>query len=417
MNKLLVCLILILSGYLGYFYIHNFVSPQTRIGETSISGLPNPKAVKIANNMVNKPLRIKISNHVYTLQYEDIGIEVNEKKFIQDVRDLNKSNFFENVIQLVKSFREEQIILPEITFTQDFYANSKEIFRIQNGQDILQVDTENLRASILLNFGQDVTIEPDLIAAKDIGPSNMVPSDQYVGYIYQDPVKVTIPRSKGVTQITLTEQEVKEMIDINYVPGQEYVMISFDNNAFQTAMNPHLEQLKGTDFSVLSLRNDMESLINNRVLGANSDTIIAKLEHKPKTKGGLAPKYIEIDLNQKQIFLFENGQLKKNLPILSPDGTYIPNGEFKVLQKGQEVYSKKKNIFLPLWIAFYEDKNNKTFVGMHEMPYYLEEEGEIIKPKSDHINVFYNKGISMKPNVAKEVYEFSEVGTPVYVFK
>ena len=124
-------------------------------------------------------------------------------------------------------------------------------------------------------------------------------------------------------------------------------------------------------------------------------------------------KQIKVDLGLQKMYLFENGQIKREYPISSGKlETPTPTGKFRVIYKAPMVHSKigvpSGSCWLPFWIGFTNDGK----YGFHEVPICKEERvgiKEIGKPVSAGC-------IRLKQGDAEEFYNWAEIETPVEIY-
>ena len=127
------------------------------------------------------------------------------------------------------------------------------------------------------------------------------------------------------------------------------------------------------------------------------------IEIEPKIKEG---KYIDISISNQVMTLFEDG-IKDNSFLVST-GTYgmpTPLGMFNVRSKRRNVWSS-----YGLWMPY-----SMNFYGgyfMHELPYWPNGYRE----GTDHLGMRVSHGcIRLGIGPAEYVYNWSEIGTPIYI--
>ena len=124
---------------------------------------------------------------------------------------------------------------------------------------------------------------------------------------------------------------------------------------------------------------------------------------EPKIKDG---KYIDISISNQVMTLFENGIKDNNFLISS--GTYgmpTPLGTFSIRNKRKNVWSSC-GLWMPYCMNFY----GGYFI--HELPYWPNGYRE----GANHLGIRVSHGcIRLGIGPAKYVYDWSEIGTPVYI--
>lgn len=165
------------------------------------------------------------------------------------------------------------------------------------------------------------------------------------------------------------------------------------------------------------LKKDLIALINSRARGEPADTIAAHIGYTPNTKGNLAQKYIEVDISQQTMYLFKDGNLFNTYKIST--GLYYPTpvGQFKILNKAVNAFSDIYHVWMPFWMAFYYGPEVDAYFGIHELPYWVAEDGAKIQRPREFIGSPHTGGcVALDVGAAKEVYAFSDVDMPVYVY-
>jgi hypothetical protein len=119
-------------------------------------------------------------------------------------------------------------------------------------------------------------------------------------------------------------------------------------------------------------------------------------------------KYIDIDLSDQNLYIFENGQelgaYKVSTGIRGMD---TPVGEFKVMGKSRRPWSAKYGLYMPWFIQFTNQGH-----GIHELP----EWPGGYKEGANHLGIAVSHGcVRLGIGPAQKVYEFVEVGTPIVI--
>lgn len=126
-----------------------------------------------------------------------------------------------------------------------------------------------------------------------------------------------------------------------------------------------------------------------------------------EVRGHIARKesFVDVDLKEMKLFLYQEGKLSKSLPILSKgrDGSWweTPTGKYKILSKEQNHFSSIGSVWMPWSMQFY----GNFFI--HGWPYH--EDGSPVPTG-------YSGGcIRLSTEDAREVYQFVEKDMPVLV--
>ncbi len=133
-----------------------------------------------------------------------------------------------------------------------------------------------------------------------------------------------------------------------------------------------------------------------------------KIVARPFTPGLYDGKYIEINLSNQTLYRLE-GQNKISDYLISTGkwNTPTPIGTFSINSKVPVAYSASYDLYMPNWMAFIGSK-----YGIHGLPYWKNGrvEGE------DHLGQKVSHGcVRLSWDDAKNLYQWVEVGTPVYI--
>ncbi len=130
---------------------------------------------------------------------------------------------------------------------------------------------------------------------------------------------------------------------------------------------------------------------------------------KPAIEEG---KYIDLDISDQVMTLFENGKNLDSFQISS--GTYgmdTPYGTFKVLNKSPQAFSSQYDLYMPFWMAF-----TSAGHGIHELPFWRYRSGAEYKERESHLGIRVSHGcVRLGVGPAETVYNWADIGTPVVI--
>jgi D-alanyl-D-alanine carboxypeptidase len=118
-------------------------------------------------------------------------------------------------------------------------------------------------------------------------------------------------------------------------------------------------------------------------------------------------KFLEADLDKMQLYLYEDGQLKINVPILAKgkEGSFweTPAGLYKINTKEKNHFSSFGRVYMPYSMQF----QGNFFI--HGWPYY---------PNGKDVESTYSGGCIRLSNAdAKKIFEMTQIGMPLLVFE
>jgi lipoprotein-anchoring transpeptidase ErfK/SrfK len=126
------------------------------------------------------------------------------------------------------------------------------------------------------------------------------------------------------------------------------------------------------------------------------------------TPGKFDGKYIEVNLAEQKMYLINGNTLEKTYTISSGKWTTpTPTGVYSILSKHPRAYSAAYGLYMPWWQNFLNGE-----YGIHELPEWPNgyKEGEA------HLGTPVSHGcVRLGVGSAKEVYDWTSIGTPVYI--
>ncbi len=444
MTRLIVALNILLAVFLIILinnYSSNFVLPNTYLSEMNISGMSYKEVEKLFEGYFQRPIKLIVSDRIYTYNFDDFGALPDYKTLKSTLFPLNSNRFPLNMLVFLKSWFAKRDILPPFIYTQDFYhftdlsvfdfSSEKNTIAIdqvnksliyQDGDGTYKIEPKSFKEELAFNFGKkDGRLRPTLIKVEPRVKGIVSSYNNRLEKVFENPVLIIINTSDSLSHpFSISSNDLKRISTIDFLVDSEKVNINIDSEAFNQLVQSFIISLNDDpdkNISFLKLKEDLIYLLNARFNGESSDTLLAKIGYAPNTQGDKAEKYIEIDLSQQTMYLFESRRLLTSHKISS--GLYYPTpiGEFKILNKAANAYSKIFNVWMPYWMAFYYGPDLNAYFGIHELPYFVSGEGEKIQRPREFIGAPHTGGcVALDIGAAKEVYDFSVVGMPVYVF-
>ncbi len=151
----------------------------------------------------------------------------------------------------------------------------------------------------------------------------------------------------------------------------------------------------------------------NLALQVDVKSFATKTVDPPFTPGMYEGKYIEVNLSQQKMYLWEGANLVKTYGVSSgKKSTPTREGIFKIKNKAS--VGKEFPWIMPWWMAFAQDKSG-AWQGFHELPVDMrtgKKEGV-----SDIGKAVSHGCVRLAAGQAKELYDWAVVGMPVYIHK
>jgi lipoprotein-anchoring transpeptidase ErfK/SrfK len=124
------------------------------------------------------------------------------------------------------------------------------------------------------------------------------------------------------------------------------------------------------------------------------------------------PRYIEVDISNQTLKYFDHGVLIGQFSVSTGKVTMpTPLGEFKIMNKAVEAYSKKYGLYMPYWMQITSEGH-----GFHGLPFWKLKGGGVIYEGENHIGVRVSHGcVRMLVPEAAKLWNWATVGTPVII--
>lgn len=433
--------ILLLVFVSSWFYLKTYSYPNIYLSAINVGNKSRQEIEALLRALERQRLKIKVKNRVYTFTYKNLGVFFDKEKTKSLIFTDNNLPFPRNYLSFYNALFSQKMFLPVVLFGDEFYQRfqslefdfSKAKDRVEldvknkslvfkENQDVYKIDPENLQTQIVINFGQKKTLEPKLIRLTDVAKKQLVQSrNESLQNIYKNPVAVHIFRNGGYTTVFLTVAELKQLLTVAYDEVSDKLSVGVDSQLLReliTAKTASLVEEKdiSIDFTDFEIR--LVSLVNSRFNGYVPEYVVAHVVRTPNTNGDYAAKYIEIDLSQQTMYLWENGKNISQHRISS--GLYYPTppGEYAILNKALNAYSDIYHVWMPYWMAFSLDRKVNAYLGIHELPYWIDNQGQEIRRPRDFIGSPHTGGcISLDIGEAAKVFAWAEVGTPVVIYE
>jgi len=387
----------------------------------------------------NQKLKIQVQTRVYDFDYQTLGIVFDLNKTYSELTKETKLPFPQNLVTFYQAFWSSRTVMPALIFTQDYYEKMRSLqfdfstqadqvlvdakkknLIYQNHQDLFVFDAKSLEKEIASNFGKTTVLKPKIHRVlDDQGKIKIDTYNQQLSQVLKGTVNLYYENGSQ-TVAEFSESDLQSLLQIDYDQSEEQLSIGVSEPILEQKTRQLSQKLNlGYDlqFDQNHLKQSLISLINSRFNGDDSDYIYVRLIEKPNTNGDEAAQYIEIDLSQQKMYLWEMGQNVAVHRISS--GLYYPTppGRYRILNKANNAYSYIYHVWMPFWMAFSLDKKVNAYLGIHELPYWVDGAGQEIRRPRDFIGSPHTGGcVSLDVGEAKQVYDWAEIGTPVLIF-
>jgi len=246
--------------------------------------------------------------------------------------------------------------------------------------------------------------------------------DKTISLNYEGKVFVA---NKTVVSKWIVFSREENRINVNYSDAAILTWISYVALSVDVAAKPHILNYKGEvvtageDGKALD-RNNAFYKIKSALKSPNKtasydlkvDPVTPPIERQTSMEGpnpGMAEgHYIEVDISQQMLYLFDGTSLAGGYRVSTGMSVMpTPVGNFSVLNKSPRAYSTQYGLYMPWWNGF-----TAAGHGIHELPEWPDgtKEGEW------HLGIPVSHGcIRLGVGAAQVVYDFSPIGTPVFI--
>ena len=435
---LALCL-LILFGTIEYV-CRGHVPANTYLGSHTISFFSRSEVLRLLAQDVDGSFQFKVRSRVYRYQYKESGVYVDVNKTLNAVFSHNTQGLFPVTRFFIGSFFSQRMVVPTVSFSDLFYAKfaqtvfdistqnndvrvndqTKKLLFTDNTQKY-RVDPKLLKQQIIGSVGTNVVLEPVTARISDTTENSRVLSyNERIAAITAKPVGIVLDGEKRAFA-ELTQGELLSIVTISYDQKHDNLDMGVDKNKLSDIVQSKEKSLnKGGDFTLDSefMGTRLVTLVAARFNGYTHDFVIGRLLKKPNTDGTYAQKYIEIDISQQRMYLWENGSVSVAHSVST--GLYYPTppGKYTILNKAPNAYSDIYHVWMPYWMAFYLEPKVNAYLGIHELPYWIDVTGTQIRRPSNFIGSPHTGGcVSLDVGEAQEVYSWAQVGTVVLVYE
>lgn len=439
-------------AYAGKIY-HNVY-----FGEIDLSGRTKTQAEYILQNkfdtLSQEQITLSSGEKSINVALRDTGINFDFQKIIDDCYSIGRNgNFIANLESSTKTIYSKTPIVASVSFDQEKYDKFVEVsvqqfevtatdaaLKIDNGQIVstdsssgVTVDTETLKQQLIdLMSSSDTVI--DLVTATTNATTTAVNLDSAKTQA-EKYLSAKISFTYNGKNYSPTRAQIGAWLEFKNENSQIVCEINNDNvkaylatvakNFEVTMKNKKVNASTGEvieagqdgislnkDDAVTTLKNQLNTSATITV--ALTTTTVAAKETKVSVGEGVIlgrfeGKYIDVDLTKQQLCRIEGGTLIDCFTVSTGKASMpTPTGTYSILSKNPRQWSATYSLWMPWWQQWYGS------YGIHELPEWPNgyKEGE------SHLGTPVSHGcIRLGVGPAETVYNWTEIGTPVYIHK
>jgi len=424
------------------------------LGE-NIGNTPLGKIDKVTSTMIeskiNSPIKITLKNNIKEAKLSDLSITINNNDQLPAIKgERVYDTFLISPAYIYRTAFSKNEITPVIRLGNETENKLKELFKdqLQNAQNAsielddngniniseghgeLTIDTKNLQnlfTECLKTGCKDIIS----LEYKEVNPKVKKTDIEP----YKDEIKSFLDK-KIMVQINSNYYRLKDTDKIGIIDVEKTIQdkkLSFSEGTISNFLNDiakkydtkgKTRKISETDGAVLdegteglAIDVSQSAKIILDALNNGDDLIEVAVKVTPVEEEKVSPgynpgkyagRYIEVNLSQQELYLFDGSNLIASFPVSTGKWSMpTPTGEFTIQSKTERAYSNEYGLYMPWWMAFIGDQ-----YGIHELPEWPNgtKEGE------NHLGTPISHGcIRLGVGAAQQVYNSIDVGTPVFI--
>lgn len=407
--------------------VNFLIWPNSYLGQTKISFRLRSQVRKHVEMALSKPIKIKLEGKEFETTYSSLGISMSVDRTLAP---LEKFGFGQRTSMWLSALTTPTLIQPILVFDPAFedlvnsmidsvnieervgFDKIKLVFTYTSDGRAKRIDVDDFRRRLITTFGQkELLIEPTVINLKSDIEKKVEEENVLIDKTLAKPIEVIIKRGVGNVRISLQRKDLSGLLD-----GAGDLTIPIGLKVDKSRLASILFDKVGIVMPVVYAANQIENEILARQTTNASSPIVLGDDDGPNSDGTEAEKYIEVDVSQQKMFLFENGGLLKSFRVST--GLYYPtpSGKYKIINKSKLGYSGIFDVFMPYWMAFSYATDLQAYLGIHELPYKLSG-GERFYRFGNYIGQKKTGGcVALAPGDSREVYDFSFPNMDVLIY-
>ncbi|OGC68723.1 hypothetical protein A2415_02100 [candidate division WWE3 bacterium RIFOXYC1_FULL_39_7] len=435
MNRFLPKILIILGVILFLvltFRPHFVVSKNTYFGSFNLGKLTEQDAKNKISEILQKPIYLNANYSSRAIQLSEIGVGFDRSKLeasttLKCLLRVGKLSIFcletkpsktqNDVLVINEKVLRDYLTQLEAEFafvaknTQILFENYSFSTPGENAQISIDYEDFKKELSSKISDTSKISLKINLKSEDDV----YLQKQSSLALIE----KLTTPLliKYGRQPIYIPKETLKTFID------SEETLSKYTNFIKEEPIRAYLKELaeKYATDDVRVVEYDAVKSIQNALLlkAANyeiNNAVILPLEGKPRTNGELHDVYLEVIKSQQRLYRFEKGKLTKTYIVSTGLTWETPAGEFEVLGKQKMTISYFGNWYMPDYLPI--GLVNGYRFGFHSIPYHMDGYGNIYSRDPNTMGSPATGGcIQLKPEEAEELFEWAEIGTPVYVYE
>jgi hypothetical protein len=435
MKQLVLILTIVILLFVYSFSKIELVYPNYYFLGKDYSYKNREEVLKDLSKLLKEEVKIKIKNRVYKFTAKELGVDFDINQTLSAFFSQDQKNLWEKVVLFKNQLYGKKVVRPVVVFNPLFFERvenlrfdftkeqdkvvidrSRQELNYVDNKEVYGIDIDDLKTQISLHYGRRVVLTPKLVSIVDNRKELEIENvNEKLRAVFEDGVEVVL-NSKN-NKININPGELRRITEIIYSEDAVSLAISTTELEKLLIRKGYGAMIGDERLDIDLLRNNLENLTVSRYGGNKINEVAGVMRQSANTAGKKADKYIEIDISQQMMYLWEQGENIAMHRVSS--GLYYPTppGEYEILNKANNAYSYIYHVWMPYWMAFSLDKTVNAYLGIHELPYWIDSGGQEIRRPRDFIGSPHTGGcVSLDVGEAKAVYDWAEVGTKVVIY-
>lgn len=436
------------------FYYQTQTLPSTKYLGEDIGSIEFDKIPAVINTITNSRIdstySISLKGVIKKIKFSEFGASIDVPKQIAKAKGQKLLGFFVKPSDLYSSAMKQTKIIPDMGFGDNFEAKINDLFKeqidkaqdasvamdgkgnyfINEGRGETKLNYAGLKAEVLMclrekcsknlvltyySTKQSVTKNdldkflPDIDTLAGRKTSLLIGTKRYALNITEKINLIDVQESKAQNKLSFSKSKTCEFLDSiasKYTVKMNKKQVSEVDGS--TIADGRDGLTIDNDKSCEALANGLRDKETNIELATKDIPIEEERISPGYNPGKYEGRYIEVNLSQQMMYLFEGSDLKNSYRVSTGKWSMpTPTGEYKIENKHDRAYSATYGLYMPWWMGFIGAE-----YGIHELPEWPNgtKEGE------SHIGTPVSHGcIRLGVGPAEAVYNFAQEGTPVFI--
>ncbi len=295
---------------------------------------------------------------------------------------------------------------------KDFVANfdvTDGFFDLENREKVLRIDIKDVVEEVAVSYGLPIVRVAPKPKYVDNEADKFFRINTSLTKVYETPLVLKVKDGVGFADYEVGKERIVEVFNVESLKQGRVEIVN--RSYLLESILPRLTKQQKDYFDADLAYANLEKEIRLRFDEGRASEAVLGIDDGPNSSGELANKYLEIDISQQKMYFFIGGSVYKEYNISTGNYYPTPVGQYKIMNKAPKAYSEIFGVWMPYWMAFNYAEDIGAYLGIHELPYVLGNDGERTYRFGYYIGRKMTGGcVAMEPKDSKEIYNLSEVG-------